>query len=77
MLQVLEASVSSLTVVFCVSGPVSGSTEKEGTGIADSDGGHPELGGRRHYDPGQRCVHVPGHGPVRRERGTQGLSSPL
>lgn len=56
-----------LTLVFCVSGPVSGSAEKEGTGAADSDGGHPELGGGRHYDPGQRCVHVPGRGPVRRE----------
>ena len=74
VLQVLEVSVSSNSD-FCVSGPVSRSTEKEGTGIADTDGSHPELGGRWHYDPGQRCLHVPGHGSVRWKWGTQGQSA--
>ena len=51
-------------------GAVSGGAEEEGTGAADPDGGHPQLGGRRHQDPGQRRLHVPGPDPVCWQRGT-------
>lgn len=49
---------------------MSGGAEEEGAGAADPDGGHPQLGGRRHQDPGQRRLHVPGPDPVCRQRGT-------
>lgn len=51
-------------------GAVSGGAEEKGAGAADPDGGHPQLGGRGHQDPGQRPLHVPGPDPVRRQRGT-------